>query len=325
MVGPLQRINLVCPLTEQDKNLTLALGTARVSTLDMASAYSIFANNGLKVTPHAITKVVDQDDNDVVDVQVQKQQVIKQTTAYLINDMLRSVVTNGTGYAAKIDNWAVAGKTGTTSLPSKYGNVSGNPDAWFAGYTPDYAGVVWMGYDSNTNGNQYLHEVYGGSYPAQIWKKVMTAALQDKSVQTKFQKPDGIVSGEIDTRSGLLPSPLTPPQYIQNEIAAEGNFPTEVSNIWGGTANGQAETNPPDQSSTAISPANGTSTSKDPNSSTSTDPSGSSTTAQTGQPTTGTTTPSTESTGQTTDQTQTPTTSQTPTPSTGSPEPPTPK
>ncbi|SPF38853.1 Penicillin-binding protein, 1A family [Candidatus Desulfosporosinus infrequens] len=318
------------PLTEQDKNLTLALGTARVSTLDMASAYAIYANNGLKVTPHAITNVVDLEGNNVINVQIQKDQVIKKTTAYLINDMLRSVVTSGTGYAAKIGNWAVAGKTGTTSLDSaKYGNASGNPDAWFAGYTTDYAGVVWMGYDSDSNGNQYLQEVYGGSYPAQIWRKVMTVALQDKPVQSEFQKPDGIVSGEIDTKSGLLPSSLTPPQFIQNEIAVEGSFPTGVSNIWGEAADGRLKLNLPDRSPSVVWPANeapyrpvapiptsGTSktaTSTNSNNSTTTGSTGSSPTTSAGQPTIGTTIPSTGSTMQTTGQTQTPTPSQNPT------------
>lgn len=224
--------NLGLPLTNRDKVLSLALGTARVSTLDMASAYGVYANNGVRVSHTAIVKLLDSKGVPIPSPSFTKQRVMKLTTAYLINDMLRSVVTNGTGYAAQIGNWAVAGKTGTTSLdPQKYGNKSGNPDAWFAGYTPKYAGVVWMGYDS-TDGQHYLHNVYGGSYPAQIWKKVMTVALEGKPVQTAFRRPAGIVSGQIDSKSGLLPSSLTPHQFIQTEIAATSDFPTQVSNIW---------------------------------------------------------------------------------------------
>ena len=309
------------PLTNNDKNLSLTLGTARVSTLDMASAYAVFADNGVKITPQAITKVVDSQGHSVINPQIQRNQIIKKTTAYLINNMLQSVVTSGTGYAARMGNWAVAGKTGTTSLPSSYGNITGNTDAWFAGYTPYYAGVVWMGYDSNANG-QYLHQVYGGSFPAQIWKKVMTVALQNKPLITEFPKPSGIVGGEIDTKSGLLPSPLTPPQFVQYEIGAQGNFPTEVSNIWVKEANGKVVLVPPNRSPLDYSlwpadelpyrpgsplPPSGTgetSSSTDTNNSNSTPPAVSSPATQTQQPSTGSSTPSTGNTGQTTDQTQ---------------------
>jgi penicillin-binding protein 1A len=248
------------PLTEQDKVLSLALGTAHVSTLDMASAYGIYANNGVRVTTHGVTKVEDSAGQLIVAPKTTSQKVMKSTTAYLINDMLRSVVTNGTGYAAQIGDWAVAGKTGTTSLPSAYGNIIGNPDAWFAGYTPCYAGVVWMGYDSNTDGKHYLQDVYGGGYPALIWKKVMTAALAEKQVQTEFERPAGIVSGKIDRKSGLLPSALTPPQFIQNEIGAEADFPTQVSNIWieqvdGSTGNPRVFLNLPDRNPLFLWPA----------------------------------------------------------------------
>ena len=225
--------NLGLPLEQGDRNLTLALGTPSISTKDMVSAYGVYANNGVSVTSHAIVKVLDAKGNTVLTPKITKNRVMKETTAYLINDMLRSVVTSGTAYSAQIGNWAVAGKTGTTSLdPDKYGYKSGNPDAWFAGYTPNYAGVVWMGYDSDPDRQHYLRSVYGGSYPAQIWKKVMTAALQDLPVQSKFTIPSGIISGSFDTKSGLLPSNLTPPAFISTEIAAQGDFPTRVSDVW---------------------------------------------------------------------------------------------
>lgn len=224
--------NLGLPLEQGDRNLTLALGTPKISTLEMASAYGIYANNGVSVTNHAIVKVVDAKGN-TVQAKITKNRVMKETTAYIINDMLRSVVTDGTGTSAQIGSWAVAGKTGTTSLDAQfYGNKSGNPDAWFAGYTPNYAGVVWMGYDKDDDRQHYLRNVYGGSFPAQIWKKVMTAALQGLPVQSKFQQPSGIISGSFDAKSGLLPSSLTPSQFVATEIAAKGDFPTRVSDVW---------------------------------------------------------------------------------------------
>jgi len=231
--------NLGLPLVQDDQNLTLALGTPRISTADMAAAYGVYANNGVSVTNHAVVKVLDSEGNTLLSPTITKNRVMKETTAYIINDMLRSVVTDGTGMSAQIGNWAVAGKTGTSSLPDNLSNKSGNTDAWFAGYTPNYAGVVWMGYDANpdldkngTPGPYYLHQVHGGSFPAQIWKKVMTVALQDLPVQSKFTMPSGIISGSFDTKSGLLPSKLTPAKFISTEIAAQGDFPTQVSDIW---------------------------------------------------------------------------------------------
>ncbi len=226
--------NLGLPLEQDDRNLTLALGSPELTTLDMAAAYGVYANNGVSVTRHAVVKVLDAKEKTLIAPQIIKNRVMKETTAYIINDMLRSVVTNGTGTSAQIGNWAVAGKTGTTSLdPKYYGNKSGNPDAWFAGYTPNYAGVVWMGYDGPDDDRQhYLRNVYGGSYPAQIWKKVMTDALQDLPVQSKFTMPAGIISGSFDRKSGLIPSSLTPTNFISTEIAAQGDLPTRISDVW---------------------------------------------------------------------------------------------
>ncbi|HUX47258.1 MAG TPA: penicillin-binding transpeptidase domain-containing protein, partial [Desulfosporosinus sp.] len=225
--------NLGLPLEQSDRNLTLALGTPNISTQQMAAAYGVYANNGVRVTNHVVVKVLDAKGNTLITPKITKNRVMKKTTAYIINDMLRSVVTSGTGTSAQIGNWAVAGKTGTTSLdPKYYGNKSGNPDAWFAGYTPNYAGVVWMGYDTDPDRQHYLRNVYGGSFPAQIWKKVMTVALQGLPVQSKFSIPPGIISGSFDTKSGLLPSSLTPSNFIATEIAAQGDLPTLISNVW---------------------------------------------------------------------------------------------
>jgi penicillin-binding protein 1A len=227
-----EKLGLPLASTERN-NLTLALGSTHVSTLEMASAYGAFANNGVRVTPHAVEKVLDSHGSEVITPAIIKERVMKETTAYLMNSLLRSVVTSGTGISAQIGNWYVCGKTGTTSLdPAIYGNKSGNPDAWFAGYTPNYVGVVWMGYDSDDDRNHYLRNVYGGSYPTQIWKQVMTAALQGKETISSIAQPVGIVSGEFDRKSGLLPSDLTPAQFVASEIAAQGSFPAMVSQVW---------------------------------------------------------------------------------------------
>lgn len=221
------------PLNEEDKVLSLSLGTASVSTLDMATAYNVYANKGISATTHAIEKVTNSRGKTVITAKITKEQKIKETTAYLISDMMCEVVKWGTGTNAQIGNWAISGKTGTTSLdPAKYGNKSGNPDAWFVGYTSNYVGVVWMGYDSDPDGKHYLSNVYGGTYPAKLWQKVMKVALEGLPVVSELTKPSGIVNVSYDTKSGLMPSSLTPSKFVAEDVAAEGDAPTKVSDIW---------------------------------------------------------------------------------------------
>jgi len=228
------------PLDDKnDKNLSLALGglTHGVSPLDIAAAYSAFDNQGVYIEPHVITKITDQKGNTIVDVTPKKTIAMSEQTAYLMTDMLKTVVDTGTGTKAKM-NRPVAGKTGTTQLPDKpiFKSVRGNSnkDAWFAGFTPELVGVVWIGYDEDIDQNgkpQYLKKVYGGQYPAMIWKSVMEQSLKNVPVKP-FEVPPGIVHQAVDIKSGKLPSDLTPDAFIKDEIFAKENVPTEVSDVW---------------------------------------------------------------------------------------------
>lgn len=225
--------NLGLPLKESEKVLSMGLGTFEVSTLEMASAYASFANNGVKSEPFSVVKVNGPDGKTIIENTPSKKRVMKETTAYLMNDLLRTVVTSGTGTRARLGNWYICGKTGTTSLdPKKYGNRSGNPDAWFAGYSPKYTAVVWMGYDSDKDLKHYLRKVYGSSFPTTIWKEVMTAAHEGLPVQSSINRPQGLTTVKFDLKSGLLPSSLTPEQFISNEVCALDSVPTSVSDVW---------------------------------------------------------------------------------------------
>jgi penicillin-binding protein 1A len=115
-------------------------------------------------------------------------------------------------------NRPVAGKTGTTSF---------DVDAWFCGYTANLVGVVWMGFDKE----EAMSGVYGGTVCGPIWKDVMTIAHKDIPV-TNFPKPDGIVDIQVDYKSGLLPSPLTPEEFLVTEKFNSAYVPTEISNVW---------------------------------------------------------------------------------------------
>jgi penicillin-binding protein 1A len=218
-------------LTERDKVLSFALGTESVSVLDMVSAYSAFPTGGIQAQRHGILKVVDSRGAVLIDnSNVEKKRILKEQTAYLINDMLRNVVTSGTGTKAQIGKWAVAGKTGTTSMQDDKKGV-GLRDAWFVGYTPEYVGAVWLGLD-NSQKNHLASNEYGGGRPALLWQQVMKVALEGKPVKTQYNKPSGISSIPFDTKSGLAPSSLTPSQFRSSALAIQGALPSGVSDVW---------------------------------------------------------------------------------------------
>lgn len=224
---------------DQNSGLSLALGgmTYGVSPLQMAAAYATFANGGEYNEPYAIRKIENSKGEIIYQHEAVSETVMKETTAYLVTNMLMSVTERGTGTRAQISGVDVASKTGTVQLPDTEafkGISSGNKDAWFAAYTPELTGVIWMGYDKDLddNGNpQYLQQIYGGQYPAAIWHKVIGGVCRD-SGNRKFSVPTGITYKEIDTKSGLLPSKYTPSQFIKSEVFDAINVPTETSDVW---------------------------------------------------------------------------------------------
>jgi penicillin-binding protein, 1A family len=163
-----------------DDNLAVALGglTKGVTPMDMAVAYGVLANNGVKVKPVAITKIIDRNGNIVEEGSVEETRVVEPKYAYMMTNMLESVIKFGTGGNAYFGR-PVAGKTGTTDEEK---------DAWFAGYTPDLVTVVWMGDDS---GSETLHGTTGGQTPAIIWRLYMQAALADTPA-SNFTVPEGV-------------------------------------------------------------------------------------------------------------------------------------
>lgn len=226
--------NLGLTLVPADKGLSLALGglTNGVTPLEIAGGYSAFANGGVFIEPHTITRITDKNGNTLFDLKPKQKAVMSEETAFMVTDMLRSVVSSGTGTKARIGGHQVAGKTGTTQLPDLPGFAGkrGERDAWFVGYTPELVGVVWLGYDKTTTTN-YLRGLYGGTSCAPIWRQVMVDALKH-TPSRNISEPGGIVWASIDTKSGKLPSSLTPSQFISKEPFARGTVPTETSDVW---------------------------------------------------------------------------------------------
>ena len=144
---------------------SLALGTFEVKVLDMAAAYSVFANGGYATWPYAIKEIFTRDGYQLYMRNPEDpRRIIDADDVAALDDMLTAVITEGNGKRARLPIRA-AGKSGTTQ---------DYRDAWFAGYAGDYITVVWLGNDDNSP----MKGVTGGGLPAQIWKKIMQEALK---------------------------------------------------------------------------------------------------------------------------------------------------
>ena len=156
--------------------LPVALGAAEISLIEQTSAYSVFPNDGVRVTPRTITRVTDYQglvlEEDFPDVK----DVIGERTARIMTSMLREVVVHGTGIAAAKLPFPVAGKTGTTNDFT---------DAWFVGFSPTLSCGVWVGYDEKKS----LGAKETGAHAAlPIWMAFMSAAMAGKE-PGEFQQP----------------------------------------------------------------------------------------------------------------------------------------
>ncbi|MBR1597539.1 MAG: PBP1A family penicillin-binding protein [Lachnospiraceae bacterium] len=206
-------------IAENDINESMCLGglTEGVTNLELTGAYASIANGGAYIKPTFYSKVLDHDGNVLIDNSPKKKQVMKETTAWLINNAMQDVVTSGTGTAARLSSgMVVAGKTGTTSS---------NYDYWFCGSTPYYTASVWMGYDSNTDfSNSNLHKV--------IWRKIMDKIVEEEGQDTSatFEKPANIVTEKVCASSGLLPSPDLCKTII-TEYFAKDTVPTKTCDL----------------------------------------------------------------------------------------------
>lgn len=175
------------PLT---RNLSLALGSSGVTLQEMVRAYGVLANQGRKVTPFFIRKIVDRTGNVFEEAKPQSEQVIDPRIAFMTSYVMQDVVESGTGRRVKSIGRPVAGKTGTTN------DIR---DAWFIGFTPSLITGVWIGFDQEKSLGK--NEV-GGRAAAPVWLYFMEKATQGKPIEA-FPVPDGIVFVKVDHKTGI--------------------------------------------------------------------------------------------------------------------------
>ncbi len=192
---------------------SIALGSFEVTPLEMAFAYSVFANQGVKAEPVTILSVITRDGDVLQSRVVEMQRVADPGVMYVINDILQDVVSRGT--AARVRSMGFtepfAGKTGTTN---------DYRDAWFVGYSPRVLTLVWVGYDDGRNMG-----LSGSSAAVPIWTRYMKR-IDGLIAAEDFRRPENVVTREIDPTTGFLTTPYCPESMT--ELFVEGTAPEKL-------------------------------------------------------------------------------------------------
>jgi penicillin-binding protein 1A len=203
VLSHLERFGL--PRERLPRNLSLALGAAEVTPLELARAYAVFANGGHAVDPHVIARIVDNEGETVheqaptesndanrtdADRNAEPPRAISADNAWLMRSMLRNVVEEGTARRASgLGRSDIAGKTGTTNDQN---------DAWFSGFNGDLVATVWVGFDERQSLGRYET---GGRAALPIWMDFMGEALAGRP-PSPGSRPDGLVTVRIDPETG---------------------------------------------------------------------------------------------------------------------------
>ena len=219
-----------------DMNLSMALGglTKGATVIDMATAYSTLANDGMRMKPIGILKIEDESGKVLEQYRPEGTQVADAQVVRVLDNMMQDVIKYGTGANAQIGRPA-AGKTGTTSDWK---------DAWFIGFTPNLCAAVWIGCDVPTP----MHGVTGGDLPAVIWRKFMLKATAKLPVENFIAPPANFGSSQ-NLKDGVPLTSTVKTQDVTNEVlinGPDGGKPADANaaNAGGATtpANGSAKT-----------------------------------------------------------------------------------
>jgi len=195
----------------------IALGALEVTPIELVTAYAPFANGGLRVRPRLVRRI-ERADGSVLWSQegATPVAVMDPRDAYQMTSMMRSVVDRGTGTAIRASGvtQSVAGKTGTTN---------NGADVWFVGYTKSLVAGFWFGYDTP---HSISGDANGGRLAAPAWAEFYQQGWRDRSADTEWQPPAGMVPRLIDAETGMLAGDWCP--LTQREWFKPGTEPTEI-------------------------------------------------------------------------------------------------
>ena len=200
---------------KKDENLSLSIGgmTYGISPLEMAGAYATVANDGTYIEPTFYTKVEDSDGKIVLEPKQKTEKVCSAETAYIIKNLMQSVVTGADGYAGTATYCAIKGM----DVAAKTGTTNSSKDRWLCGFTNYYACAAWYGFDDPERIN------FSGTNPAgQLFDGVMTEVHKGLEDST-FKEPENIVHATVCRTSGMLATDKCSNTY--SEIFVKGHLP----------------------------------------------------------------------------------------------------
>jgi len=179
----------------------MALGSYEAAPLDMAGAYTSFANNGERLSPILVNSVRNAKGDVIANFKTDQRQVLDPRIAYIMTNMMEGVINNGLGYTAvRLRGFTppAAGKTGSSH------------DGWFAGYTSNLLCIVWVGYDDYSD-----LRITGAMTAAPIWTEFMKKAseLPEYADMKEFAQPTGVVDVQLDKATNRLATPTCPDDY----------------------------------------------------------------------------------------------------------------
>jgi penicillin-binding protein 1B len=197
----------------------VALGAYEVTPLEIAGAYTIYANKGIYSKPYFISGISSDHGAQIFDTQPEHRAVLDPRVAFLMDQLLEEVVRSGTGASiwGRGINFPVAGKTGTSH------------DGWFAGFTSKLICLVWVGFDDNRELN-----LEGAKSALPVWTEFMKRAHEHREYRnvSEFEPPAGVVSVAIDPQSGQIATAACP--KVRTEYFIEGTQPVETCQLHGG-------------------------------------------------------------------------------------------
>lgn len=211
----------IYPASEEQINITMALGSIEASPLQMAAAYASIANDGVYIEPTFYTKVVDSEGNIVLQAEQESRTVMSTATAYIVKEILTEVVRSGAGGYAGISGISVGVKTGTSS---------NDTDRWFCGFTPYYTAATWYGYDNNIKKEQVRSVSINNA--GKIWDGVMEQ-IHTGLPKARFSdtRPNNVTTATICKCSGKLATEVCKNDPRGNQVYTEyfikGTVPTE--------------------------------------------------------------------------------------------------
>ena len=208
----------ITSIQESQENMTIALGSADVSPLQMAGAYAAIANDGVYIEPTFYTKVLDSEGNVILQAEQETRTIMSSATAYIVKEVLTEVVRSGAGYYAGISGMSVGVKTGTSN---------DDYDRWFCGFTPYYTAATWYGFDTKET------VVYNGNPSGKIWDGVMEQ-IHEGLAGVKFAdtRPNNVTTATICKSSGKIATDICRKDPRGNQVYTEyyikGTVPTET-------------------------------------------------------------------------------------------------